>query len=113
MNASRGVASIYGKIRPSDLATVKKVVSLLKRKGLRVGLHGTSLWNRNYKDIDVLVIHPSSNLKGLEYFQFVLEKIGKMPRAKVLGVRGNAEVGLDVDVSLGQTVLHLSYVLLL
>src|SRR5574341_2319418 len=84
--------SVYGKVRDEDLPVVKSAIGIFKKHNLKAGLHGTSLWNQNYKDIDVLVVSDKNQVSDF-YAAFVeLEKLGK-----VLGQRGNEIVGLDYD----------------
>ena len=46
----------YGKIRKEDLPLVREIIDIFKKHNLKAGLHGTSLWNPRYMDIDLLVV---------------------------------------------------------
>ena len=103
---------IYGKIRPEDLAALKSVVELFRKNNVKVGLHGTSLWNSKYKDVDLLAVSISGQ-HGSKNFSKAMEELKKQFSAKIVGQNGNEAVGLDYDVEIGKLVLHVSYVPLL
>jgi len=104
--------NIYGKIRGEDLPLLESVVQIFKKRGLKGGLHGTSLWNRNYKDVDLLVVSGSS-ASGVESFLMALDDLKNKHSAKILKEKGNELIGLDYEVEIGKMILHLSYVVLL
>lgn len=103
--------AIYGKMREEDLPILKSAIEVFKKEGLKAGLHGTSLWNAQYKDVDVLVI--STEKSGLSHFRKALGLLKKELSANVLQEKGNEEIGLDYDLEIGKLVLHVSYVVLL
>jgi len=103
---------IYGKLRPEDVPTLKLVIELFRKHGLRAGLHGTSLWNAQYKDVDLLIVAPSEN-SGVKNFLEALEDLKKQYPAKILQQKGGENIGLDYDIEIGAMILHLSYVVLL
>ena len=83
---------------------------IYRKYGLKSGLHGTSLWNQKYKDVDLLVFSLSGDINSFKKaFNELLEK----HYGKILGQRGKEISGLDYDVKIGNMVLHLSYVILL
>jgi len=100
----------YGKIRKEDLDTVKKAVKIFHKHKLNVGLHGTSLWNHRYKDIDMLVTSKSNKAK---HFLDALEELKHVHGIRIVEERGDKETGLDYYIEIGTLVLHLSYVVLL
>ena len=101
---------VYGKIRPEDLPMLKSVVEIFRKHNLKAGLHGTSLWNPRYKDVDVLVVSVENKVND---FYSAFEEVKRQFNAKVLEQKGNETVGLDYDVEIGKLILHLSYVVLL
>lgn len=104
--------NIYGKLRPEDVPTLKSVIELFRKHGLRAGLHGTSLWNAQYKDVDLLVIASSENT-DVKNFLEALEDLKKQYLAKILQQKGDKTIGLDYDIEIDKMILHLSYVVLL
>jgi len=102
----------YGKIREEDIGALENLVELFKKHGLRAGLHGTSLWNKNYKDLDLLVVSESEKV-GVPEFKVALAELLEMFSATVSGENGDDTIGLDYDIQIGKLVLHLSYVILL
>ncbi len=100
----------YGKIRADDQAAISQAETLFFSKGFQVGFHGTSLWNSRYKDIDMLVIDPAGKL-GADTFRDVLGTLEKEYRAKVHWVAGNDDTGLDFEVNIKDTLLHISWVI--
>jgi capsular polysaccharide biosynthesis protein len=104
--------NIYGKLRPEDVLTLKLVIELFRKHNLRAGLHGTSLWNAQYKDVDLLVVALSEN-SGAKSFLEALADLKKEYSAKILQQKGEENIGLDYDIEIGKIILHLSYVVLL
>lgn len=100
----------YGKLREKDVPVIASVVRIFKKHNLKAGLHGTSLWNPKYKDIDILVI--SLRNQAQKFYQ-ALEELQKRNQAKIINQRGNETVGLDYDIKIEKAVLHVSYVVLL
>jgi hypothetical protein len=100
----------YGKLREKDAPILKSVVELFRKHNLKSGLHGTSLWNPNYKDVDLLVI---SDKNAIVDFYAALEEMKVRRDVKIISQRGNEKIGLDYDVEIGRLILHLSYVILL
>ena len=100
----------YGKLRPEDRPALESAVRAFRANGLRSGLHGTSLWNPRYKDIDLLVV--AFEKEGVRDFLKAVSRLKKQG-AKVLAKRGNEKIGLDYDMKFGKAVLHVSYVPLL
>jgi len=102
--------SKYGKLRKEDIPLIDSVTALFKTHNLRTGLHGTSLWNAKYKDVDLLVCSLQNDVHS---FLTSLESLKKEHHAKILEQRGNEHIGLDYDISIGGLILHVSYVVLL
>ncbi|MFQ5620586.1 MAG: hypothetical protein ACE5FT_01960 [Candidatus Nanoarchaeia archaeon] len=98
----------YGKLRSADKEVFESVVSMFKAHGLDCALHGTSLWNSAYKDIDLLVIGGT-----VGDFRKALSEIKKVYDYTLEFEKGNADVGLDLEIIIGEVVLHISYVLIL
>lgn len=86
-------------------------LGFFQKRRLKVGLHGTSLWNSKYKDIDLLAV--SDRKTGIKDCIASIADLKKKYRAKVLGHRGNESIGLDYDIKIGKMILHLSYVVIL
>jgi hypothetical protein len=101
----------YGEIRAEDLVVLKQIIEVFRKANLSCGLHGTSLWNHKYKDVDLLVV--SQGTSGVKEFLRTLEELQKKFKAKVTDHRGNETIGLDYDIKIGKMNLHLSYVILL
>ena len=99
-----------GKLKTEDVPTIVQIVETLRRNGLQAGLHGTSLWNTKYKDIDLLVCS-SSNCTSI--FRKALESILKENQGVILEQRGNEKIGLDYDIQIKRIVIHISFVILL
>ena len=91
----------YGKIRSEDVFLLEFVLKVMRKRGL----HGTSLWNRNYKDIDLLVIGKNEDFaKAIK----VLEKNGS-----ILDYKGDSTIGHDYNLRLKDARFHISNVILL
>lgn len=103
--------SVSEKIRKEDLPSLKSVVEILRQHNLMAGLHGTSLWNGKYKDVDLLVISDSAD--GSKEFFRAVDEIKNGNNAKILEQKGNDTIGHDLDIEVGKMILHLSYVVLL
>lgn len=101
----------YGKIRPPDRILLEKVVSIFKNHGLQAGLHGTSLWNSRYKDIDVLVVQSDAKHCVPEFLS-AIEEIKTQFDCEVVNQLGNASIGYDLHIKFSHLVLHVSYVVL-
>src|SRR3989338_6687470 len=95
--------AIYGKIRDEDLPVLKSVIEIFKKQGFQTGLHGTSLWNKSYKDVDLLVV---SSKKDADDFLELLNVLKKQCDAVLMEGRGNKTVGLDYDIKIGKLILH-------
>lgn len=102
----------YGNIREEDVPVLEKVLELFEKNGLKAGLHGTSLWNKSYKDIDLLAVS-FKETGGVDDFLRVVETLENELGAQVGEMRGNELIGLDCDLEIGPTIFHLSYVILL
>ena len=102
--------AVYGKLRKEDVPVLKSVVAILKKHKLNAGLHGTSLWNPKYKDVDLLVV---SDKNGAREFLWALDEMKETHGAEILEQKGNETIGLDYDIKIGTLILHLSYVVLL
>src|SRR3989344_3489559 len=100
----------FGKLREEDIPILNEIIVIAKKNGLQFGLHGTSLWNDQYKDVDLLVTSQENNATNFKSF---LEEVKEKYSAKIVNERGNEEIGLDCDIKIGRTVLHVSYVVLL
>ena len=105
------MADKYGEISADDLILLKQVIEVFRKSNLSCGLHGTSLWNPKYKDVDLLVV--SQGTAGVKEFLRALEHLQQKLKAKIVDHRGNDAIGLDYDVKIGKMNLHLSYVVLL
>ena len=101
----------YGEVRLEDFSVLKSAIEIFKKHGLQCGMHGTSLWNSKYKDIDLLVMSGSKS-NGVKEFLNALEEIRKQFKGKILQKKGNEDVGLDYDLLVGKTILHISYVVI-
>ena len=100
----------YGKLRQEDIPLFEKVVTIFKDHNLHCGLHGTSLWNAAYKDVDLLVISQSNDVST---FRKALDELQSRLHAEILEEKGNESAGLDYDIKLENMILHVSYVVLL
>ena len=98
-----------GEIRKGDVPAVKSAVKIFKSAGFSCALHGTSLWNKNYRDIDLVVSRPNVNPRDIAKFLVALERFKKQG-AKIKNAKGNKDIGFDYDVLLQKTRLHVSYV---
>ncbi len=108
------MGTVYGKIRKSDLRVVEQVIGIFRKRHLRAGLHGTSIWNPHYRDIDLLVVFPKKpRQEGVENFRKGLVDLQKNLGARVIGMRGDETAGLDYDIRISKAFLHISYVVLL
>lgn len=108
------MGTAYGKIRKSNLRVVEQVIGIFRKYHLRAGLHGTSIWNSYYRDIDLLVVYlGKSKREGIDNFRKALADLQKHFGAKVTGTRGDETAGLDYDIQIQKTFLHISYVVLL
>jgi hypothetical protein len=107
------MGEILGKLRKEDVPIIKDIVAILKEFKLNCGLHGTSLWNSSYKDVDLLVF--SNNPTGLVDFRKAIQKVSEKFPVAIGKERGNDKIGLDLDLNIdnGKIYLHLSYVVLL
>jgi len=101
---------VYGKLREGDLPVLESTLTLFRKYGLKAGLHGTSLWNSKYKDIDLLVFSQSNDVK---VFKEALNELLQVDNVELLGQKGDDVSGLDYDIKIDQTILHLSFVILL
>jgi len=99
--------SVYGKIRNEDLPVLKAIVLIFKKHNLQVGLHGTSLWNPKYTDIDVLV---TSAKNGVKDFYAAIENLKKEHQITISKMKGNETVGLDYEMKIANAIIHCSYV---
>jgi hypothetical protein len=97
-------------LREEDIPQVQKVVSIFKKHGFGVGVHGTSLWNRKYKDIDLLVFSKDASTNP-ETYKKVIQELQSEHDAKILEQKGSAELGWDHELNLAETILHISYCL--
>jgi hypothetical protein len=88
------------------------VVHIFGKHRFQTGIHGTSLWNKQYKDIDVLVFSPSEEV-GVEEFHDALQDILVRLDARLLNQKGNETIGIDCEVGIHDAVFHISYVVLL
>ncbi|MEK6902077.1 MAG: hypothetical protein AABX02_00620 [archaeon] len=100
----------FGRLRPADVSKLESLIDWFAKAGFRCGLHGTSLWNAKYKDIDLLVF--SSKPKS-DSFLRTFNKVLKLSGATLIEQRGNSQIGFDMDVRWGRTIFHLSYVVVL
>ena len=100
----------YGRLRKADIPKLESLVRFFGKLQMHCGLHGTSLWNSHYKDVDLLVFSSKSNPTK---FLRMLKSFVKSKNGKLLEERGNPLIGYDVDVRLGRTIFHISYVLIL
>ena len=98
-----------GKIRKGDVPAIMSVIKIFKSAWFSCALHGTSLWNKNYKDIDLVVFPRSSRAGGVGKFLVALEQL-KKSGAKIKTARGNEKIGFDYDIDFSKTRLHVSYV---
>ena len=103
---------IYGKLREADRPVLEAVVRFFKEAGFSAGLHGTSLWNPQYKDIDLLVFSNAGKVGAAEFLK-ALKAISQKHRGEVANQKGNEEIGIDCDLKIGPVILHVSYVVLL
>ena len=99
----------FGKLRQEDLGVVEEVLSILKAYTLSCGLHGTSLWNAQYKDIDLIAFSQDNDISAFRSAIKELQEKG----AVIEQERGDEVVGIDLDVSYKGSALHLSFVILL
>jgi len=102
---------VYGEISAEDLIILKQIIEIFRKANLSCGLHGTSLWNPKYKDVDLLVVSQGSS--GVKEFLRALEELQRKLHGKIIDHRGNETIGLDYDVKIGKMNLHISYVVLL
>lgn len=102
-----------GKTRSEHVELLENIVSIFKANNLDSGIHGTSLWNENYKDLHLLVFTKDSH--GLENFKNSLESIKSRYKVNLGEMRGDDNIGLDLDIDIndGGLTLHLSYVIIL
>ncbi len=98
-----------GELRKNDIKTLTFATSLFKKYGFSSALHGTSLWNKNYKDIDLVVFPKNSRAGEVGKFLVALEKLQKSG-AKIKTARGNKKIGFDYDINFKKSRVHLSYV---
>ena len=103
---------VYGKLREEDRPVLERVVKFFKEAGFGVGLHGTSLWNQHYKDVDLLVFSDAGKAGVMEFLAAV-KKISQKHKGEVVNQKGNEEIGIDCDLNIGPVTLHISYVVLL
>lgn len=101
---------VYGKLRQEDLPTIEALVSLFRQHNLFSGLHGTSLWNPNYKDVDLLVVSLTNDVAA---FKLALQAMLVAQKGEIVEEKGDDVMGLDYDIRIGSMVLHLSFVILL
>ena len=100
----------YGKVQPEDKKALKLLIREFKSKAFHCGIHGTSLWNKNYKDIDILVFSVINRSKS---FIEVIENLIKKMGFKLLYKKGTKDAGLDYEMEKGNCIFHISYVILL
>src|SRR3989344_7899300 len=96
-----------GKLKAEDIPLILAIVDICRRNGLEAGLHGTSLWNAKYKDIDLLVF---SLANDVQVFRKALESILKEQQGKILEQKGNEKIGLDYDIQIKKVIVHISFV---
>ena len=96
----------YGKLQEKDLPLLESVVEVFKRHGFNAGLHGTSLWNPNYKDIDLLIVG-----KDTAAFRKALVEATMKCKGQIDNLKGSTEIGLDCDLKTPHAIIHISYVL--
>ncbi len=101
---------VYGKLRQEDLPSIEAMVSLFRKHNLFSGLHGTSLWNPNYKDVDLLVTSVTNDVAA---FKQALQEMLEAQKGQIVEEKGDDVMGLDYDIRIGSMVLHLSFVILL
>lgn len=101
---------VYGKLRQEDLPLIQEIVNLFRKHELSSGLHGTSLWNPNYKDVDLLVVSSTNDVLA---FRVALQEMLLAQKGQVIKEKGNDMMGLDYDIKVEGMVLHLSFVILL
>lgn len=104
-------SKMLGKIRQPDRSILGKAISTFKKHGLCAGLHGTSLWNPRYKDIDLLVVQGDTEHCVPEFLS-AIEEIKTQFDCEVVNQFGNASIGYDLQIQFPHLVLHVSYVLL-
>ncbi|MCH8049145.1 hypothetical protein IH979_00295 [Patescibacteria group bacterium] len=104
--------SVYGQIKKDDITVLKTVVELLKEHDLAVGIHGTSLWNPEYKDIDLVVFGMARRAQPADFLD-VIDHLKKDLNAEILKQRGDEKVGFEVELKVRKARFHLSYVILL
>lgn len=101
----------FGRLRIEDVPILEKALSILKTHHFQAGLHGTSLWNSNYKDIDLLVISESGNSGAVE-FLLALKELETALGGRIQNQKGNETIGYDAELISGSCVFHISYVVL-
>ena len=116
MSDPTSILGPYGKIRPVDIPSLETAIGIFNKHGLCAGIHGTSLWNPRYKDIDLIVVH-GDNEHCVPEFLSAIEEIKTQLDCEVVNQNGNASIGYDLEIRVNEEsktlVLHVSYVVLL
>ncbi len=98
-----------GKLRESDKEIILGTINIFKENKLGIGIHGTSLWNPKYKDVDMLAVSKTNNVQD---FDKALKELLKQYKGKILEQKGDSTIGLDYDIKIGKLIVHLSFVIL-
>lgn len=104
------MSNVYGKLRKEDVPILQSLLKSLRKYNLRGALHGTSLWNSKYKDVDLLVISAHNDVIAFKQW---LAKALNEHQAQILAEGGNEVIGLDYEPKIKDTVFHISFVRLL
>lgn len=98
-----------GKLLEVDKEIILGIIKIFKKHELGIGIHGTSLWNPKYKDVDILAVSKTNNVQA---FDKALKELLKQYKGKILDQKGDSYIGLDYDIKIGKLIVHLSFVIL-
>ena len=99
-----------GKLRKEHQSLFKEIVEHFKEYNLKAGIHGTSLWNRKYKDVDLLLFSEDNNAAS---FLQAFETLKSKYPYKILHEKGTPQAGLDYEIEIEGLILHLSFAITL